>query len=252
MAIPARRVVRTVTQPDGTTLEVVLQGDETFHFYTTVDGKPVRQDADGRWVDDVRDVASIWQKRFQQREMSRRPHAEKMRRMMRSFANQRSHNVKAAAGDVPSMQKRGLLILVNFKDKSLVTTASLIHDTYDKILNGEGVPYGNNYGSVHEYFLAQSYGALDVKFDIMGPVTLKNEMKYYGQDVDDNGNPSSASKYEGNDAHPGEMVKEALDKPLDEMVRNILNDNPTLKQKDLAEMFNLAPSSISKLKKKEA
>ncbi len=48
------------------------------------------------------------------------------------------------------------------------------------------------------------------------------------------------------------MVKEALDKPLDEMVRNILNDNPTLKQKDLAEMFNLAPSSISKLKKKEA
>ena len=48
------------------------------------------------------------------------------------------------------------------------------------------------------------------------------------------------------------MVKEALEKPLDEMVRNILNDNPTLKQKDLAEMFNLAPSSISKLKKKEA
>ena len=46
------------------------------------------------------------------------------------------------------------------------------------------------------------------------------------------------------------MVKEALEKPLDEVVRNILKDNPSLKQKDLAEMFNLAPSSISKLKKK--
>ena len=46
------------------------------------------------------------------------------------------------------------------------------------------------------------------------------------------------------------MVKEALEKPLDEVVRNILNDNPSLKQKDLAEIFNLAPSSISKLKKK--
>lgn len=55
-----------------------------------------------------------------------------------------------------------------------------------------------------------------------------------------------------NTGRVSKMVKEALDKPLDEMVRNILNDNPTLKQKDLAEMFNLAPSSISKLKKKEA
>lgn len=54
-----------------------------------------------------------------------------------------------------------------------------------------------------------------------------------------------------NTGRVSKMVKEALDKPLDEMVRNILNDNPTLKQKDLAEMFNLAPSSISKLKKKE-
>ena len=55
-----------------------------------------------------------------------------------------------------------------------------------------------------------------------------------------------------NTGRVSKMVKEALDKPLDEMVRNILNDNPRLKQKDLAEMFNLAPSSISKLKKKEA
>lgn len=55
-----------------------------------------------------------------------------------------------------------------------------------------------------------------------------------------------------NTGRVSKMVKEALDKPLDEMVRNILNDNPTLKQKDLAEVFNLAPSSISKLKKKEA
>ena len=54
-----------------------------------------------------------------------------------------------------------------------------------------------------------------------------------------------------NTGRVSKMVKEALDKPLDEMVRNILNDNPTLKQKDLAEVFNLAPSSISKLKKKE-
>ena len=44
------------------------------------------------------------------------------------------------------------------------------------------------------------------------------------------------------------LVKEALKKPKDEVIWNILKDNPEMKQKDLAEIFNLAPSSISKLK----
>lgn len=45
-------------------------------------------------------------------------------------------------------------------------------------------------------------------------------------------------------------VKDALAMPTDEVLRNILTDNPTIKQKDLAGVFNLAPSSISKLKSK--
>ena len=46
------------------------------------------------------------------------------------------------------------------------------------------------------------------------------------------------------------LVREALEKPKDEVIVNILTDNPTMKQKELAEVFNLAPSSISKLKTK--
>ncbi len=45
-------------------------------------------------------------------------------------------------------------------------------------------------------------------------------------------------------------VKDAMAMPTDEVLRNILTDNPTIKQKDLAGVFNLAPSSISKLKSK--
>ena len=37
MAIPAKREWRTVTQPDGTKLEVMLVGDENFHYYVTRD-----------------------------------------------------------------------------------------------------------------------------------------------------------------------------------------------------------------------
>ena len=45
-------------------------------------------------------------------------------------------------------------------------------------------------------------------------------------------------------------VKGALSMPTEDVLRSILNDNPSLKQKDLARIFNLAPSSISKLKTK--
>ena len=46
------------------------------------------------------------------------------------------------------------------------------------------------------------------------------------------------------------IVRTSISYPTDEVVRQLLNDNPALKQKDLAEIFNMAPSSISKLKTK--
>ncbi|MBQ7442291.1 MAG: M6 family metalloprotease domain-containing protein [Bacteroidaceae bacterium] len=213
-AIPAKRVVRQAVQPDGTTVEVVLCGDETFHFYTTPDGSPIRRGADGFWVADTRDVGSEWSRRAQRRAAQRAPHAGKMRRMMAALARDtRSRRAKAAAGGAGGEEptaKKGLLILVNFKDKKLVTPAASIHAVYDQMLNSLGNPYGSNHGSIREYFRDQSYGQMDVTFDIKGPVTLANNMKYYGQDVDDYGNPSTAAGDEGNDARPGDMVKEAL------------------------------------------
>ena len=37
-AVPAKRIVRTVMQPDGSTISTVLQGDELFHYLSTTDG----------------------------------------------------------------------------------------------------------------------------------------------------------------------------------------------------------------------
>lgn len=47
LAIPAKRGTRTVTQPDGKQLTVRLVGDETLHFYQTLDGIPLVRLADG-------------------------------------------------------------------------------------------------------------------------------------------------------------------------------------------------------------
>ena len=40
-ALPAKRIWRTVSQPDGTTIDIAIGGDERFHCYTTRDNVPV-------------------------------------------------------------------------------------------------------------------------------------------------------------------------------------------------------------------
>ena len=46
-AVPALKVKRTVKQSDGKSLQIVLCGDESFHFYQTIDGVPVVENEDG-------------------------------------------------------------------------------------------------------------------------------------------------------------------------------------------------------------
>jgi len=49
-AVQARKGWQTITQPDGTTIEVQLVGDEWFHYYMNRDGRKVRQNDAGYWV----------------------------------------------------------------------------------------------------------------------------------------------------------------------------------------------------------
>ena len=48
-AIPAYRGTVKRIQPDGTTLHILVQGDEHRHLITTTDGRPLMQDKDG-WL----------------------------------------------------------------------------------------------------------------------------------------------------------------------------------------------------------
>ena len=96
-----------------------------------------------------------------------------------------------------ALNKKGLLILVNFKDREMVNRENT-KTIYEQLMNGLNDPYGENYGSVREYFLAQSYGLFDYYFDVVGPVTVSKNMSYYGQ-----------NDATGNDLHPEEMIEEA-------------------------------------------
>ena len=189
-AIPARRGSFTVKNSDGTLLTLSLRGDETFHYYVTPEGTPMRQNDQGDWETDLRDVTSLHRTALARRNAGRQQLAQHMRKAMRA--------VRAPYRTGEQTTKRGLLILVNFQDTKMIN-GDKSSSIFNQMLNAIGNPYDRNYGSIREYFLSQSYGQLDIEFDVAGPVTVSKEMAYYGEDEGD----------EGFDAHPGEMVAEA-------------------------------------------
>lgn len=191
MAVPARRGTRTVKNSDGTSLTISLAGDETFHYYVTSEGVAVRQNEQGDWVPDLRDVKSLWAKASARRNVHR---ARLAKTASRSKAPLR-------AGESASATKKGLLILVNFQDVKFKNSDSKTKEIFTQMLNGIGNPYGRNHGSVREYFRAQSYGQFDIEFDIAGPVTVSGKMADYG-----------ANNSSGDDVAPGKMVAEAVNK----------------------------------------
>ena len=92
--------------------------------------------------------------------------------------------------------KHGLVILAEFSDKQFKTGNNW--DKYNNILNGIDFTSREGFvGSVRDYFRDQSGGLFDLVFDVMGPYTLKNDYKYYGE-----------NDSKGDDKRPEEMVKE--------------------------------------------
>ena len=172
-SVPAYRGWQTKTQPDGTTIEVRLIGDEFHHYWQDRSGNVVTCDSLGYWQV-VGDVAM--------RRVSERRKARAM-----------SQPQKVGAANLAA---RGLVILVNFKDASFnaANTQSAMND----LMNADSYTYNGATGSVRKYFSDQSDGQYTPQFDVVGPVTLSNNMAYYG------GNDAN-----GDDKLPGNMVVEA-------------------------------------------
>ena len=90
------------------------------------------------------------------------------------------------------------MLLVNFQDTKFKPANN--KELYERIANEEGFSEGNFKGSMADYFKAQSRGKFELDFDIVGPLTVSKNAKYYGE-----------NDSKGNDKHPGEMICEAVE-----------------------------------------
>lgn len=186
LAVPARPRVFQYVQNDGTTLSLRLVGDEFGHFYQNVEtGERMQRLSNG-------DFQVIGENDFEQM-----TNAMKSRRLK---ANERRMETRTRSefGTIDPIigDKKGLVILVNFQDLAFVKDDLL--EKIDALFNENGYSKNGHIGSVNDYFYDQSYGQFNVTFDIVGPVTVSQNMAYYGE-----------NDREGNDKRAEKMVIEA-------------------------------------------
>ena len=161
LAIPAKRIKRSLTLADGTTVMATLVGDENGHWYVDDMGKALTEDSMG-----VAHYISQYEldsrKRTKTERMTMRNNSRKARlakaKQMSAFITRGSDETiyEGYTG-----KKKGLIILVNFTDKKF----SFTRDDFNALANEKGYSKNNAKGSVSDYFREQSYGKFELEFE---------------------------------------------------------------------------------------
>ena len=183
-AVPAEPGLwRTLTLTDGTTVEALLTGDEHAHYWLGSDGKAYRAVAGSD--DQLFETVDFGALSRQSLSRQQRLNEQRQRRIRRNVVGDRTNY---------SGQKRGLVVLVEFSDTKFQTSHN--RALYQNICNQQGYTSTEGFkGSVRDYFSAQSYGAFDLTFDVVGPVAVSKSSRYYGANDDS-----------GYDLYPGELT----------------------------------------------
>ena len=186
-AVPAYRGWQERTLTDGTPSTIRQIGDEFYHFWETEDGKIAIEQEDGTFV----------------LSEEGRPTGEQIasrRKMARMYPSKS----RKAIGDL-NLAPRGLVILVQFSGSGGSFQSGNDKTAMTNMLNQEGYNYDDATGSAVDYFKAQSNNSYAPIFDVVGPVTLDNNLAYYGAQ-------GTIAGYSQNDMYIADFVIDAVTK----------------------------------------
>ena len=224
IAEPASDETFNLKQPDGSTVEVRLVGDEHFHVFETADGYILQKDVLGYYAyanesgessgiyarneherssADVQFLAKLDPDAIFKKLRADAPDEDLLEYGLPKFAYPRiqklpTPNLKLTKGDI-----RGIVILVQFSDIKFASADPKA--TYNDFLNKEGYNENHNVGSVRDYFIENSMGEYRPTFEVYGPVTVPGTREYYG------GKSQSDKNYNG--------AKEAFKQAVDTLVK---------------------------------
>ena len=216
-AIPAKRMKVELPQPDGTTFQAFFQGDEFLHGLFTAEGWPVVEGEDHYYryglIDEGRIKPTRWVvngKLTKEVECFLRTQRDELveglaalrKKALACYLDYRptmaanAVNLKSEARPTLAGERKALVILVQFSNLLMLNGTPAV---IQRMFNQKGYNDNGHIGSVSDYFRDQSYGRLQLDFDVAGPVTLSQSFGYYG----------SNDPARGGDKFPALMVAEA-------------------------------------------
>jgi len=210
-AIKATPYPITTTQPDGTEITYYLRGDEFFNYKTTLDDHIIVpdkkgifnygiQNSDGQLTSSGIKVNQLNKRTISEKNFIKTKlkdiDLEKIRNSQPSVGMRKVMAASTAKDSYPlTGSPKSLVILVNFSDKSYITSEP--KTAFTNLLNQQGYSANGGTGSARDYFRDASNGVFNPQFDVVGPYVLPNGMAFYGENVSDN------------DKNPRQMVIDA-------------------------------------------
>lgn len=200
-AVPARRAPLKVTQPDGTVITIVLNGDEHFRYLTTDDGLLIKRSIDGFYrfalmnsEGEIKETSFICREASQRskaenifiqdvlrhnnfREIAHKVRLENIERKAARTADTSSSDTKRAPQFIG--EQKYLVLLIGYKDLNFRGTQTY----FSNMMNQKGFSGNGAIGSAKDYFEFCSNGQFKPQFDVYGPYKAQYNMSYYGKDV---------------------------------------------------------------------
>ena len=205
----------TVTQSDGTELNVRIYGDEHFNWLTTEDGVLLVQEGNNYYIAETTSYGTLKATKFIAHNANKRVSAEikaikkQNHSRFRSYAIEQASTAKAMGTGNNGVKyfphsgsPKALVILVEFSDTPF-QSGEKAKNVFEHFLKGkaeDNLPDGyeaytgsyknknnlRNKGSVSDYFYDMSKGTYTPQFDVVGPYKLNQPSLYYGKGENDN------------------------------------------------------------------
>ncbi len=188
-----------IVQPSGDTLWSRLQGDEFYHWRSTMDGHVIVRDSNHCFYyaqiagDTILQPSTIIAHNVEDRTPLEREYLNLFSGSVKDFIFseiQKAHMIEqsdttliphaqyAASNDQQQPvtgTRKVLTILVEFEDRPF----SLEKAEFDSLMNQQSGAVGPNYGSVRQYYQENSYGQLTVESTVIGPIEVKYSYTNY-------------------------------------------------------------------------
>lgn len=172
-AVKAKPGLVDFTQPDGSTIRVMLHGDESCHYATDGTGRLMTVNREG-YLEYTPAEVSV-------KSIIAESNAGK------NGVRRGSARYKYSVSAFPTIgEPHSLVILVEYPDHGF--NVENPKEYFEEFLNGDNFLKDGATGSCKKFYSENSFGAFVPTFDVYGPVMLKNPRRYYGGGMEINAN----------------------------------------------------------------